>query len=128
MKYLSLKDVKKIHTELEEIYGIDSTILQPSNLESALEAPKRAFFGAEIYRTLSEKSAALMSNLIKLHPFTDGNNRTGFLATLLFLDQNGRTFSRDTEVDVEACRNTAKCTLDVCQLSDWIKNKSRVKR
>ncbi len=128
MKYLSLKDVKKIHTELEEIYGLDSTILQPSNLESAVEAPQRAFYETEIYKTLSEKSAALMSNLIKLHPFADGNKRTGFLATLLFLDQNGRTFSRDTDEDEEACRNTAKCTLGICQLSVWIQNKSKVKR
>ena len=127
MKYIRRKDILTIHKELEKLYQLDSSILLQSNLELALETPKRKIFGTEIYRTLNEKAAALMYNLIKLHPFIDGNKRTALLATILFLDQNDRKFKRNTNEEVETTLETSKCNTDVEQLTDWIKNNSKRK-
>jgi len=126
MKYLKIKDIIAIHKQFEELYGVDGTILQPSNLEIALEIPKRRIYGNEIFITVTEKAAALMYNLLKLHPFVDGNNRTGFTAAIMFLSQNGCTLkSRSQNEEVDICLNTSKCCISLNQLSIWFNEKSR---
>lgn len=57
-------------------------------LESALDAPKAAMFGMEMYKTVHEKSAVLLFHIIKNHPFNDGNKRTGFMSCLAFCEMN----------------------------------------
>jgi death-on-curing protein len=127
MKYLSKKDILKIHKEIEKLYDIDSTLLLPSNLESALEAPKTVLYGQEIYPTLLEKVSVLMSRILKLHPFTDGNNRTGFTAAVVFLERNGRKLKRiNPEVEEILCRKTSECDIDIPELYLWFLENSRM--
>jgi len=57
-------------------------------LESALDAPKAAMFGLEMYKTGHEKSAVLLFHLVKNHPFNDGNKRTAFLSWVAFCEMN----------------------------------------
>lgn len=40
-------------------------------------------------RGLTYQAARFMKEIVLLHPFDGGNNRTSFLATLLFLTRNG---------------------------------------
>lgn len=124
MKYLKKKEILTIHKEIEDDYDIDSSIIFPSNLELALESPQRILFGKMVYVTLYEKAATLMVNLIKLHPFLDGNKRTGLLATIAFLEQNGRGFRRNANSEVDVSVKTAECTLNLPELTDWIKSNS----
>lgn len=127
MRYLSKKDVLKIHKEIEKIYNIDPTILLPSNLDSAIEAPKTTLYGQELYPTLFNKASVLMSRILKLHPFTDGNNRTGFIAAILFLETNGRKLKKsDPKSEETLCRNTSKCDIEVPELSTWFEINSKI--
>jgi len=127
MKYLSKRDLLKIHRELEKNYNINSAILLPSNLEIAIESPKRRVFGRTIFPTVDEKAAVLMRDLIKLHPFADGNKRTGLLATFLFLEQNGRIFKRNINEEIDVSKKADDCSFDVKELTDWIKINTRKK-
>jgi len=127
MRYLTKEEIIKIHLEIEQMYGIDSTIIQPSNLDISVEAPKRNIFGVEVFNSLIEKAAALMWNILKLHPFLNGNNRTGLAATSLFLERNGRELTSDSANEVNACRVTSSCDWEVDNVSEWIQNNSRRK-
>jgi len=58
-------------------------------LGSAVERPKTAFYGQEKYPTLAEKAAVLLQSLAMNHPFIDGNKRTAWATTQMFLTFNG---------------------------------------
>jgi len=49
----------------------------------------QTFGGKELYGSLEEKAAHLLYFIIKDHPFSDGNKRTGSFLFILFLEQNG---------------------------------------
>ncbi|SPF67281.1 Fido domain profile [Propionibacterium ruminifibrarum] len=58
-------------------------------LESAAHRPTTSLWGQEAYPSLELKAAALMDSVVNTHPLVDGNERLGWLATLVFLDVNG---------------------------------------
>jgi death-on-curing protein len=58
-------------------------------LGSALHRPQSQMFGIEAYPDLWEKAAALLQSLTANHPLIDGNKRTAWICTVVFLDANG---------------------------------------
>lgn len=86
--YLTLEQVLVIHEDQIERYGGTSGLRDLSLLESAIFRPQSNFSGADLYKTLYEKGAALMHSIIKNHPFVDGNKRTGIVAAFVFLKLN----------------------------------------
>lgn len=54
-------------------------------LDSALNLPRQAFAGKELYKTLPEKAAILFYALVQNHPFPNGNKRIATAALLVFL-------------------------------------------
>nr|WP_206314115.1 type II toxin-antitoxin system death-on-curing family toxin [Streptomyces coryli] len=58
-------------------------------LASALHRPRQQAFGIEAYPELFEKAAALLHSLTSNHPLVDGNKRTAWMCTAVFLDANG---------------------------------------
>ena len=68
--------------------------------ESALAAPRAGFGDVDVYPTLHEKAAILLERLTRNHPLPDGNKRTAFLLTALFLEINSSPF-RDERPDID---------------------------
>ena len=66
-------------------------------LASALARPAAGFAGQEVYETIPAKAAALLESLAKNHPLFDGNKRTAWVLTQLFLWLNGyiHSFAED---------------------------------
>ena len=60
--------------------------------ESALAAPQAGFGGVEAYPDFETKVAVLCWHLVKNHPLPDGNKRCAFVATVEFVERNGRTW------------------------------------
>ncbi|MEO3800675.1 type II toxin-antitoxin system death-on-curing family toxin [Nonomuraea sp. B1E8] len=58
-------------------------------LEAALLRPRTSLFGCEAYPDVLVKAAALLHSIVANHPFADGNKRTGWLLTYVFLARNG---------------------------------------
>lgn len=56
---------------------------------SAVHRPRARMFGTPAYRDLYEQAAALLHALATNHPLVDGNKRTAWLATAVFLALNG---------------------------------------
>jgi death on curing protein len=68
--------------------------------ESALAAPRAGFGDVEVYPSILEKAAILLERLTRNHPLPDGNKRTAFFLTGLFLEANSSPL-RGTEPDVD---------------------------
>jgi death-on-curing protein len=65
-------------------------------LEAALFRPQTGY-----YQSLIDEAAALWESLSQNHPFVDGNKRTAFASTYVFLLINGvRIGARDEEAQV----------------------------
>ena len=87
MRYLTVDEVLEINAEL---MGGRPVLRDRGLLESAVGRPRASAFGADAYPDLASKAAALLHSLVLNHPFVDGNKRTAVVATLIFLDLNGR--------------------------------------
>lgn len=88
MNYLSLDDLRRVHSQVQKLYRSHPGIQKEGLLRSIVDRPKHIFFGKEIFPTVYSKGAAIMESLIRWHVFNDGNKRTGILASKLFLQYN----------------------------------------
>ena len=82
--YILVEDILAIHEDQIERFGGAHGIRDPGLLEAALFRPQTGY-----YETLIEAAAALWESLSQNHPFVDGNKRTAFAATYVFLAING---------------------------------------
>ncbi|MGF1431155.1 type II toxin-antitoxin system death-on-curing family toxin [Kitasatospora sp. LaBMicrA B282] len=87
MKYLTVREV----LDLAEFacQGQSVGVRDLGLLDSAVHRPRSEMFGIEAYTSLWEKAAALLQSLAINHPFVDGNKRTAWMCTVVFLDLNG---------------------------------------
>ena len=82
--HIRVEDILAIHADQIERYGGGEGIRDPGLLEAALFRPQTGY-----YPTLIDEAAALWESLSQNHPFVDGNKRTAFAATYVFLAING---------------------------------------
>jgi death-on-curing protein len=82
--YIRVEDILSIHSDQIERYGGAHGIRDPGLLEAALFRPQTGY-----YDSLVDEAAALWESLSQNHPFIDGNKRTAFAATFVFLAING---------------------------------------
>jgi death-on-curing protein len=88
IEYLTIEQVIELHNEMLKRYGGLPGIRDKNLLWSAIDAPKAAMFGQEMYPSVYEKAAAYLYHLVCNHPFNDANKRTGYAVTLVFLEVN----------------------------------------
>ena len=88
IEYLTIEQVIELHDELLKRYGGLPGIRDKNLLWSAIDAPKAAMFGQEMYPSVYKKAAAYLYHIVCNHPFNDANKRTGYATTLVFLEVN----------------------------------------
>ena len=129
VRYLNRETVEELHRAIIlETYGKlaeRSYILNPSVLELALELPKKCLYGQELYPDLFEKAAVLIRELIKGHPFEAANKRTGYMAALTFLDENGYDLESNIDEAVSVTIRIAMDEADVEEVAEWLRNHSK---
>ena len=89
IEYLSQFDVLQLRTRLEARQRERFEVMNLDRLQAALAAPRQAVFGHELHPTLWDKASALLTLLIRNHPFYDGNKRVACAALREFLRRNG---------------------------------------
>ena len=89
--YADVALFKRELTEKGEATELFAQERQPKSLEGIVGNVLQAVFGKDAYGTVEEKAAHLLYFVIKNHPFTDGNKRTGAFSFVWFL--------RRTEID-----------------------------
>ena len=120
--YIRVDDILAIHADQIERYGGGEGIRDPGLLEAALFRPQTGY-----YPTLIEAAAALWESLSQNHPFVDGNKRTAFAATYVFLAINGLdiTATDDEAQDfVLGLYDTSSVTFD--NLRAWLGENTKV--
>lgn len=87
-EYLTVAEVIVLHDRAISENGGLPGIRDYNALCSAVDAPKAALFGMEMYVTAEEKSAVYIYHLTKNHAFNDANKRTAFITAITFLNLN----------------------------------------
>ncbi len=90
-EYVTTADALFFHQQLIERYGGAAGVRDLGALESALHRPQTGY-----YDTVIHQAAALLESLVHNHPFVDGNKRTAFAVTDVFLRINGHRVTADS--------------------------------
>lgn len=120
------------YLDLDDILAAASAAVAPHQvlvrdvglLESALARPQASAFGADAYRELFTKAAALLESLARNHALIDGNKRLAWVATRYFLVVNGEDVQVPSPViGDEFVRDVAQGRFTLgeiaARLSDW---------
>jgi death-on-curing protein len=92
IQYLDLEDLLTLVQALQV-----GPIRDLGLLDSACARPRAMAFGRDLYPTIEGKAAALLHSLARNRALFDGNKRLAWLATVVFLDLNGRAIDFDDE-------------------------------
>lgn len=122
--YLELADYLLI---AEAILGLPAELI--ANFDridlaaSALAAAQAGFGGVEAYPDFVTKAAVLCWHLVKNHPLPDGNKRSAFLATVEFVERNGRRWMPapgDPDETDTVIRAVASNEITEADFREWI--------
>ena len=89
-------------------------------LESAINAPFQSFDDKDFYPTILEKAARLCYNLVKNHPFIDGNKRIGTHCMIVFLELNNTFIKYDDKELIDIILSIADGKVDDKALVTWL--------
>lgn len=84
LENLKLELIEK--KQATELFGRERA---KQGIESIVGNISQSFSGKDVYPSLEEKAAHLLYFIVKNHPFTDGNKRSGAFAFIWFLKKSG---------------------------------------
>jgi death-on-curing protein len=118
-RWLTPRVVASIHLRQIQRHGGGHGIRDEGLLESALARPQNlAAYGEP---TVFELAASCAFGIARNHPFIDGNKRTAFVASVLFLRMNGQEFlAEQAEAAVVFIRLAAGEFSEV-ELAEWFR-------
>jgi death-on-curing protein len=120
MRFLSLSEVLRLHSDLIAVSGGAAGVRDLPRLESALAQPTATFDGSDLYPTLHDKAAALGFALIQGHAFIDGNKRIGHAAMEVFLVLNGQQILADVDLQEHTILAVASGAMTRNELLEWL--------
>lgn len=112
--------VLKIHDAQLAEHGGSVGIRDKGLLESALHHPKNLLAYGE--PSLFELASAYAERIVKNHPFVDGNKRTAYVVTVLFLKLNGYELTASKEERVQKFVDLAKDQITVSDFTMWLED------
>ena len=121
VRYLTVADVIAIHDMQIERFGGADGLRDPGALESALFRPQSGY-----YKDLVQEAAALWESLSQNHPFVDGNKRTAFVSTFLFLSVNNLEVTASGKEGlgfVADCYENAKANYETFEI--WLRSNTK---
>lgn len=124
VRYLTNAEVVLIHERVLARFGGAGGIRDWGLLDSAVQRPRAAFGGEDLYPDLFAKAAALGHSLVLNHPFVDGNKRTGWESMKRFLAENGYRLRTASDETVDLMLRIADKTLGVEQIADWLRQRT----
>nr|WP_306439936.1 type II toxin-antitoxin system death-on-curing family toxin [Brevibacterium sp. 91QC2O2] len=91
-------------------------------LESAVAQPQAGFGETEFYPSTLEKAAVLLRGVANAHAFVDGNKRTAWVTTVIFLQLNGILVMgpTDTQVADFVDLTVVQGNASVGEIVDWL--------
>lgn len=123
--FLDIDDVYKLHEAIIARAGTKASVRDFALLHSAVERPKATFGGQALYPTIFAMAAALLQSLCMNHPFTDGNKRSAWGATKLFLFLNGWHLQAKVKEGADFMVYVDNDKPDLPEIASWLKVHSR---
>ncbi|WP_166354974.1 type II toxin-antitoxin system death-on-curing family toxin [Phytoactinopolyspora limicola] len=118
-KYISVDAVVAINESLGGHVGVRDL----GSVEGAVNRPLAGFGGHEEFPSLWAKAAVLLEGLARTQGFHDGNKRTAWLATDVFLEANGWPLMQMPEIVAEVfVLSAATGAIEHHQISEWIRH------
>jgi len=104
-------DVLALHDRLLAFHGGAAGLRDEGLLRSALARPRQlAAYGGDV--DVIDMAASYTAGIVRNHPFSDGNKRTGFVTGVLFLELNGYRFAAEESAAADAVMALAAGALD----------------
>jgi len=138
---VNIEEIKYIHNFLVKYFHDKDDPVSPPGiknedlLESSVQRPFVTVGGADAYKGVFNKGAALFHSLINNHCFHNGNKRAALLSTLSYLGEHGHWVTVPTDDDMfEFTRQAAAHELcesrenELAIISHWFKTNSRRRR
>lgn len=108
-----------LHNRLLALDGGAEGVRDEGLLESARARPMHLFAYGD-NPSIVQMAAAYMAGIVRNHPFVDGNERTGFVVGVLFLELNGFRFGATEEDATQVVLSLAAGQLDDATLARWL--------
>jgi len=112
LKYPTIEEI----TEINKRLGEGGVLINKGNLEFILKK-------VEIEKSITKKATIFLRDIIRLHPFLDGNKRTSFHAMLYFLELNGKRFKyghKDENKIEKMLNRIARNKETINEIEEWI--------
>lgn len=123
MKSLTLEQIIKLHddiiTKTSGNYGIRNIDI----LQSLVYCPFQTVFNNECYRTDLEKICKLSFELVKQHPFIDGNKRIAAHVLLVLSKVNNLSFQYSQKDLSELFIKLASSKCNYNEYINWVKER-----
>ena len=74
----------------------------------------------ELYHGVLDKAASLLESLLNNHPFIDGNKRTGYVLTILFLLTNSYDFTATQQYRYKFIVDIASGKIKFEEIKIWL--------
>lgn len=123
--FLTAEQLELIHAGVLAKSGGAYGTRNPGLLQSLETKPKQAFYGKVLYPSVLEKAAVYMHTIITMHPFVDGNKRTGMMATFTFLEVNGYRVTATDDAVFEYALFVATKKPEVSEIAAWLKKRTK---
>jgi death on curing protein len=126
-EWIDERDALALHERLLALHGGKPGLRDGALLKSALARPRQHHF----YRPeldVVDFAALYTAAIVSIHPFIDGNKRTGFLLGILFLELNGYRFTASEEVAAQAVIDLAAGNMAEAQYGAFLRAHSKPAR
>jgi len=122
--FLDIDDVLEIHNIAIEKYGGQNGIRDYNLLNSAINQPRQTFGGKFLYNSTKTMAAIYAYHIAENQPFIDGNKRTAFASSIVFLKLNGYRLITNNDEVYNVFINLANKNIDKDDLILWYKEKA----
>jgi death on curing protein len=126
--FLSLEEIIEIHNDQMERYGGLAGIRDIELLKSAVSLPSAGFGQDYLHTDIYEMAAAYLYHVVRNHPFTDGNKRTGAAASIVFFIMNGIEINADEDSFEKMVLLAAEGKIDKAVIAQFFRNNSELSR
>jgi death-on-curing protein len=109
--WIEKHDALTLHDRLLALYGGAAGLRDDTLLISALARPLQLHAYADA-PDIIDMATAYAAGIVRNHPFVDGNKRTGFVVSTLFLELNGYRFTASEGEAAQAVLKLASGMLD----------------
>lgn len=124
--WIEERDALALHDRLLALYGGAAGLRDRALLQSALARPRQHHAYADAPDIL-DMAAIYVAGIIRNHPFTDGNKRTGFVVGVLFLELNAYRFHASEEDATQAVLELAAGAIDPTGFAAWLRGNVRMR-